>query len=145
MSNTLSMSGQQHPSPLPRSVPVCFVIIQTPWSFYGARVGEWTWGASLALCWLVTAECLVGWMGGDAVISAAMPLQPSPVWRPALSHPRWPRRHVLTTNLPDSFHLCFLPSWAQCGLHPLPDLFGKSSLSERKKKEEKKIYICIII
>lgn len=36
-------------------------------------------GASPGLCWLVTAECLGGWMGGDAVISAAMPLQPSPV------------------------------------------------------------------
>lgn len=34
-------------------------------------------GVSSALCWLVTAECFVGWMGGDAVISAAMPLQPS--------------------------------------------------------------------
>lgn len=31
------------------------------------------------LRWLVTAECLSGWVGGDAVISAAMPLQPSPI------------------------------------------------------------------
>lgn len=96
------------------------------------------------LRWLVTAECLGGWVGGDAVISAAMPLQPSPIWHPALSHPWWHPMSCFKHRPPPCFPTppVFSPSWAWWSLHPLPDLSEQSSSSESK---EEKLYIYIYI
>lgn len=119
--------------------PVCF------WTLLRERRCEWgEWagsvnrGASLALRWLATAECLGGWTGGDAVISAAMPLQPSPgLTARSVSPPVTPISRS-DHRSPPSLHLRFLPSWAWCAPRLLPDLFGKSSSCERF--EEKNIY-----
>ena len=104
-------------------------------------------GASLALCWLVTAECVRGCVGGDAGISAAMTLQLPPVWHPALPHPWWLPRQPLTTGLPAPLllppllllllllFLCSLPCWAYCGLQP------PRSRALQVKEKKKKIYV----
>lgn len=93
--------------------------------------------------WLLNVS--VGGWGGDAVISAAMPLQPSPVWHPALSHPSWPQCRVLTTELPASLHHRFLPSWAWRGLDPLPWSIWEELFNQVKEKKNIYTDICIII
>lgn len=93
-------------------------------------------GASPALCRLVAAECLRGWTGGDAVISAAMPLQPSPVWHPALSHPWSPQSHLLTTDLPASLPPSFPPLLSL--LWPPWSTRGKELFKWKEKKRRKK-------
>lgn len=82
-------------------------------------------------CWL---------MGGDAVISAAMPLQPSPVWHPTLSHPLWhPASRFDHRSSPSNS--VSSPLWALCGRHLLPNLFGKSFSSESQEKKKMYCYI----
>lgn len=85
------------------------------------------------LCWLVTAECLGGCMGGDAVISAAMTLQSSPVWHPTLSHPH------STMLWPQIIPPLFPPLLSRLWSSP-PSLISGEALIEWKKRRNIYVY-----